>query len=151
MNPESEKKILTTDAGIPVSDNQNSLTAGPRGPLLMQDFHLMEKMAHFNRERIPERVVHAKGTGAYGTFTVTNDITQYTKAKLFSQIGQQTEVLARFSTVAGERGAADAERDVRGFAVKFYTAEGNWDIVVIGYVRALSLQRSHTKQSSLNC
>ncbi|WP_414527059.1 catalase [Nodularia chucula] len=129
MNPESEKKILTTDAGIPVSDNQNSLTAGPRGPLLMQDFHLMEKMAHFNRERIPERVVHAKGTGAYGTFTVTNDITQYTKAKLFSQIGQQTEVLARFSSVAGERGAADAERDVRGFAVKFYTEEGNWDMV----------------------
>ncbi len=120
---------LTTDAGIPVSDNQNSLTAGSRGPLLMQDFYLLEKMAHFNRERIPERVVHAKGSGAHGTFTVTNDITQYTKAKLFSQIGQQTEVLSRFSTVAGERGAADAERDVRGFSLKFYTQEGNWDMV----------------------
>lgn len=125
----NEKEILTTDAGIPVSDNQNSLSAGPRGPLLMQDFYLIEKMAHFNRERIPERVVHAKGSGAYGTFTVTNDITQYTKAKLFSEVGKQTEVLARFSTVAGERGAADAERDVRGFAIKFYTEEGNWDMV----------------------
>jgi catalase len=120
---------LTTDAGIPVSDNQNSLTAGSRGPLLMQDFYLLEKMAHFNRERIPERVVHAKGSGAHGTFTVTNDITQYTKAKLFSKIGQQTELLSRFSTVAGERGAADAERDVRGFSLKFYTEEGNWDMV----------------------
>jgi catalase len=127
VNP--EPKILTTDAGIPVSDNQNSLTAGARGPLLMQDFHLLEKMAHFNRERIPERVVHAKGSGAYGIFTVTQDITQYTKAKLFSQIGKQTEILSRFSTVAGERGAADAERDVRGFALKFYTEEGNWDMV----------------------
>ena len=125
----NEKEVLTTDAGIPVSDNQNSLTAGARGPLLMQDFYLNEKMAHFNRERIPERVVHAKGSGAYGTFTVTNDITQYTKAKLFSEIGKQTEVIARFSTVAGERGAADAERDVRGFSVKFYTEEGNWDLV----------------------
>ncbi|QSJ20293.1 catalase [Nostoc sp. UHCC 0702] len=125
----NEKEVLTTDAGIPVSDNQNSLTAGAHGPLLMQDFYLNEKMAHFNRERIPERVVHAKGSGAYGTFTVTNDITQYTKAKLFSEIGKQTEVIARFSTVAGERGAADAERDVRGFSVKFYTEEGNWDLV----------------------
>ena len=125
----NQKDTLTTDAGIPVSDNQNSLTAGPRGPLLMQDFYLNEKMAHFNRERIPERVVHAKGSGAYGTLTVTNDITQYTKAKLFSQLHKQTEVLVRFSTVAGERGAADAERDVRGFALKFYTEEGNWDLV----------------------
>ncbi|MDM9384654.1 catalase [Chlorogloeopsis sp. ULAP01] len=129
MDENQNKKILTTDAGIPVADNQNSLTAGPRGPLLMQDFYLIEKMAHFNRERIPERVVHAKGSGAYGVFTVTNDITQYTKAKLFSQVGKQTEVLVRFSTVAGERGAADAERDVRGFALKFYTEEGNWDLV----------------------
>ncbi|MBD2251313.1 catalase [Nostoc parmelioides] len=129
MSNEHEQQILTTDAGIPVSDNQNSLTAGARGPLLMQDFYLIEKMAHFNRERIPERVVHAKGSGAYGTFTVTQDITKYTKAKLFSQVGKQTEVIARFSTVAGERGAADAERDVRGFAVKFYTEEGNWDMV----------------------
>lgn len=125
----NNKEILTTDAGIPVGNNQNSLTAGEYGPVLMQDFHLIEKMAHFNRERIPERAVHAKGSGAYGTFTVTNDITAYTQAKLFSEIGKQTKVLARFSTVAGERGAADAERDVRGFAVKFYTEEGNWDLV----------------------
>lgn len=129
MSNENEKETLTTDAGIPISDNQNSITAGPRGLLLMQDFYLLEKMAHFNRERIPERVVHAKGSGAFGTFTVTHDITQYTKAKLFSQVGKQTEILARFSTVAGERGAADAERDVRGFSVKFYTDEGNWDMV----------------------
>jgi catalase len=127
--PEQEKKTLTTTAGNPVADNQNSLTAGPGGPLLAQDFHLLEKMAHFNRERIPERVVHAKGTGAYGTFTVTQDLTRFTKAKLFSVVGKTTEVLLRFSTVAGERGAADAERDVRGFAVKFYTEEGNWDLV----------------------
>jgi catalase len=126
---ETPRERLTTDAGIPVSDNQNSLTAGERGPLLMQDFYLVEKMAHFNRERIPERVVHAKGAGAYGTFTATRDMSQYTRATLFSKIGKQTEVLARFSTVAGERGAADAERDVRGFAVKFYTEEGNWDLV----------------------
>lgn len=125
----SERKYLTTSAGAPVASNQNSLTAGPRGPLLLQDYQLIEKLAHQNRERIPERPVHAKGWGAYGTFTVTNDITKYTKAKLFSEIGKQTEVLARFSTVAGELGAADAERDVRGFALKFYTEEGNWDMV----------------------
>ena len=124
-----ERKILTTADGCPVADNQNSLTAGFYGPLLMQDVHLLERMQHFNRERIPERVVHAKGSGAYGTFTVTNDITKYTKAKLFSKVGKQTEVIARFSTVAGGRGAADAERDVRGFALKFYTEEGNWDMV----------------------
>ena len=120
---------LTTASGIPVSDNQNTLTAGARGPVLLQDFHLLEKLAHFNRERIPERVVHAKGTGAYGTLTITHDITRYSKAKLFSKIGKETEIFLRFSTVAGERGAADAERDVRGFAVKFYTEEGNWDLV----------------------
>jgi catalase len=125
----SDKQTLTTESGSPIGDNQNSLTAGPRGPLLVQDFHLIEKMAHFNRERVPERVVHAKGSGAYGAFTVTHDITCYTKAKLFAQIDKQTEVLLRFSIVAGERGAADAERDVRGFAVKFYTEEGNWDLV----------------------
>jgi catalase len=125
----TEKKQLTTTNGNPVGDNQNSMTAGPRGPLLMQDYQLLEKMATFNRERVPERVVHAKGSGAYGTFTVTNDITQYTKAKIFSDVGKQTECLLRFSTVAGERGAADAERDVRGFAVKFYTEDGNWDMV----------------------
>jgi catalase len=124
-----EKKRLTTAAGIPVGDNQNALTAGPRGPLLAQDWQLFEKHAHFNRERIPERVVHAKGSGAHGTFTVTGDITQYTKASIFSKVGKQTDCFARFSTVAGERGAADAERDVRGFALKFYTEEGNWDLV----------------------
>mgnify|MGYP000713560948 CR=1 FL=1 len=125
----SEKKRLTTSAGIPVADNQNSLTAGPRGPLLVQDWQLFEKHAHFNRERIPERVVHAKGSGAYGTFTVTKDISRYTRAGIFAAPGKQTPCFVRFSTVAGERGAADAERDVRGFAVKFYTGEGNWDLV----------------------
>ncbi|MCC5830516.1 MAG: catalase, partial [Phycisphaeraceae bacterium] len=124
-----KKQQLTTSAGIPVGDNQNSLTAGPRGPLLVQDWQLFEKHAHFNRERIPERVVHAKGSGAYGTFTVTKDISKYTRASIFSKVGKQTECLLRFSTVAGERGAADAERDVRGFALKFYTDEGNWDLV----------------------
>lgn len=124
----AEHKTLTTADGIPVADNQNSLTAGPRGPVLMQDFHLMEKLAHFNRERIPERVVHAKGAAAFGTFTVTNDITRYSKAKVFAEVGKQTPVLLRFSTVGGEKGSADAERDPRGFAVKFYTEEGNWDL-----------------------
>lgn len=130
-NKKTEEKstTLTTSAGVPVADNQNSITAGERGPLLMQDFHLLEKLANFNRERIPERVVHAKGSGAYGTLTITNDITKYSKAKLFSEVGKQTPLLLRFSTVAGERGAADAERDVRGFAIKFYTEEGNWDMV----------------------
>ncbi len=121
-------KIMTTTAGNPVADNQNSITAGPRGPLLIQDYQLIEKLAHQNRERIPERVVHAKGSGAYGTLTVTNDISKYTKAKFLSKVGKQTEVFMRFSTVAGERGAADAERDVRGFSVKAYTEEGNWDM-----------------------
>ncbi len=120
--------ILTTAEGAPVG-RQHALTAGPRGPLLMQDVQLLEQMQHFNRERIPERVVHAKGSGAYGTFTVTHDITKYTKASIFSKIGKKTELFLRFSTVAGERGAADAERDVRGFAIKFYTDEGNWDLV----------------------
>lgn len=122
-------KKLTTAAGCPVVDNQNSMTAGPRGPVLLQDVWLLEKLAHFDREVIPERRMHAKGSGAYGTFTVTHDITRYTRAKLFSQIGKQTELFARFTTVAGERGAADAERDIRGFAFKFYTEEGNWDMV----------------------
>ncbi|MEJ2573624.1 MAG: catalase [Gammaproteobacteria bacterium] len=119
----------TTTAGAPIADNQNSLTAGPRGPVLLQDWQLIEKLAHQNRERIPERVVHAKGCGAFGTFTVTNDISRYTRANIFKLVGRQTELLTRFSTVAGELGAADAERDVRGFAVKFYTEEGNWDLV----------------------
>lgn len=122
-------KTLTTASGAPVADNQNSRTAGPRGPLLLDDFHLIEKLAHFNRENIPERRVHAKGSGAYGTFTVTRDITHLTSAKLFEQVGKQTETFLRFSTVGGERGSADTERDPRGFAVKFYTEEGNWDIV----------------------
>ena len=120
---------LRTHVGAPVSNNQDSMTAGPRGPVLMQDVWYMEKMAHFDREVIPERRMHAKGSGAYGTFTVTHDITQYTKADIFSKVGKKTEMFARFSTVAGERGAADAERDIRGFALKFYTEEGNWDIV----------------------
>jgi len=124
----SEKK-LTTSAGIPVADNQNALTAGPRGPVLVQDWQLFEKHAHFNRERIPERVVHAKGSAAYGVFTCTNDITRFSKAALFGAVGKKSECFARFSTVAGERGAADAERDVRGFALKFYTEQGNWDLV----------------------
>ena len=112
MEDKKEKK-LTTLAGRPIADNQNSLTAGERGPLLAEDFQLFEKLAHFNRERIPERIVHAKGAGAYGTFTIKRDITQYTKAKVFSEIGKKTDVFLRFSTVAGERGAADAERDIR--------------------------------------
>lgn len=128
-NGSNEKKCpLTTANGAPIGVQQ-ALTAGPRGPLLMQDVQLLEQMQHFNRERIPERVVHAKGSGAYGTFTVTNDVTRYTRASFLSKVGKQTEVFLRFSTVAGERGAADAERDVRGFAVKFYTEEGNWDLV----------------------
>ena len=121
--------LLTTASGIPVADNQNTLTAGPCGPVLLQDFHLLEKLAHFNRERIPERVVHAKGSAAYGTLKITRDITQYSKAKLFAKVGTEVDAFLRFSTVAGERGAADTERDVRGFAVRFYTEEGNWDIV----------------------
>jgi catalase len=120
---------LTTAAGAPVVDNQNSMTAGPRGPMLLQDVWHLEKLAHFAREVIPERRMHAKGSGAFGTFTVTHDITRFTKAKIFSEIGKTTELVARFSTVAGERGAADAERDIRGFSVKFYTEEGNWDLV----------------------
>jgi len=124
----SHNPRLTTASGIPVVDNQNSLSAGPRGPLLLQDFHLIEKLQHFNRERIAERVVHAKGSGAYGTFTVTHDITKYTKAKLFAATGKQTETFVRFSTVGGERGSADTERDPRGFALRFYTEEGNWDL-----------------------
>lgn len=124
----SNKPTLTTSAGSPIADNQNSLSAGPRGPLLMQDYQLIEKLAHQNRERIPERAVHAKGWGAYGTLTITHDISQYSKAKVF-ELGSKTPMLARFSTVAGEMGAADAERDVRGFSLKFYTEQGNWDLV----------------------
>lgn len=120
---------LTNATGTPIGNNQNSLTFGPRGPMLLQNTWFLEKLAHFDRERIPERVVHAKGSGAYGVFTVTNDITKYTKAKIFGKVGKKTPCFFRFSTVAGERGAADAERDPRGFAMKFYTEEGNWDLV----------------------
>lgn len=123
------KKRLTTANGAPVDNNQNSLTSGQRGPVLMQDFHLIEKLAHFDRERIPERVVHAKGAGAYGYFEVTNDVTEYTKAAFLSKVGKKTDLFVRFSTVGGEKGSADTERDPRGFAVKLYTEDGNYDIV----------------------
>lgn len=126
---DNNKEKLTTAAGAPVADNQNVMTAGPRGPMLIQDVWFLEKLAHFDREVIPERRMHAKGSGAYGTFVVTHDITKYTKAKIFSEIGKKTDLFVRFSTVAGERGAADVERDIRGFAIKFYTEEGNWDLV----------------------
>ncbi len=121
-------KLLKTTNGAPVADNQNSLTAGSRGPLLLQDYALLEKLAHQNRERIPERAVHAKGSGAYGELVITEDISRYTKASVL-QKGEKTKMFARFSTVAGEAGAAEAERDVRGFSLKFYTKEGNWDLV----------------------
>ncbi|MAO79337.1 catalase [Nocardioides sp. T5] len=120
---------ITTAAGAPVAENQNSLTAGARGPMLLQDLWFLEKLAHFDREVIPERRMHAKGSGAFGTFRVTQDISRYTKAAIFNKVGNECEMFARFSTVAGERGAADAERDIRGFALRFYTEEGNWDVV----------------------
>ncbi|WP_283640932.1 catalase [Mesonia mobilis] len=125
----SEEKKLTTASGRPFYEKEDSLTVGRRGPILLEDYVLHESMAHFNRERIPERVVHAKGSGAFGTFTVTNDITKYTKAKMFSEVGKKTDMLARFSTVGGEKGSADSDRDPRGFALKFYTEDGNWDLV----------------------
>lgn len=124
-----KKKKLTTSWGAPVADNQNSITAGSRGPTLIQDVHLLEKLAHFNRERVPERVVHAKGGGAHGYFEVTNDMSPYTKARLFNGVGKRTPLFIRFSTVAGEVGSADTVRDPRGFAIKFYTEEGNYDLV----------------------
>ena len=129
MTTADRRDALTTAAGSPVADNQNTMTAGPRGPVLLQDVWFLEKMAHFDREVIPERRMHAKGSGAYGTFTVTNDVTRYTRAAVFSEVGKVTESFVRFSTVAGERGAADAERDIRGFAVRLYTEQGNWDLV----------------------
>src|ERR1700694_6341948 len=125
----NDQKKLTTASGIPYYHHEDTQSIGPRGPLLLQDFILHEKMAHFNRERIPERIVHAKGSAAYGTFTVTHDITRYTKAKLFNDIGKQTRIILRMSTVGGEKGSADTERDPRGFALKFYTEDGNWDLV----------------------
>jgi len=126
---ENNHNKLTTASGKPYAENEDSQSVGARGPLLLQDFILHEKMAHFNRERIPERVVHAKGSAAFGTFTVTHDISKYTKAKIFSEVGKKTEMLLRFSTVGGEKGSADTERDPRGFALKFYTEDGNWDLV----------------------
>ncbi|MCD0447858.1 catalase [Actinocorallia sp. API 0066] len=120
--------ITTTNTGIPVGSDENSLSVGRDGPLLLQDFYLIEKMAQFNRERVPERVVHAKGGGAYGVFEVTNDLSQYTQADLF-QPGRKTPMLARFSTVAGDLGTPDSWRDPRGFALKFYTQHGNYDMV----------------------
>jgi catalase len=130
MNEENKNgRKLTSASGRPYVEHEDSMSVGARGPLLLQDFILHEKMAHFNRERIPERVVHAKGAGAFGTFTVTNDISKYTKAKLFNTIGKETKVFLRFSTVGGEKGSADTERDPRGFALKFYTEDGNWDLV----------------------
>src|ERR1700738_848825 len=127
---DQKKTIMTTDAGRPVGDNQNSLTVGPRGPVVFEDFLLFEKMAHFNRERIPERIVHAKGSGAYGHLVCTNpEMRKWTSAKLFEKVGKTTPLFIRFSTVGGEKGSADSERDPRGFALKFYTEEGNWDLV----------------------
>ncbi len=124
-----DDKKLTTNFGKPVEDDQNSMTAGWPGSVLMQDVHLLDKLAHFDRERIPERVVHAKRAGAFGYFEVAADVTRWTKAKFLSEVGKRTEVFARFSTVGGEKGSADAERDPRGFALKFYTEEGNYDMV----------------------
>ena len=124
-----KNKTLTTAGGHPIADNQNSVTSGARGPVAIQDFHLIEKLANFNRERIPERVVHAKGSGAYGTLTITHDISKYSRAAVFSKVGKVTPAFLRFSTVAGEKGSADTERDPRGFAIKFYTDEGIWDMV----------------------
>ncbi|MEU0645187.1 catalase [Streptomyces umbrinus] len=123
------KRVLTTESGAPVADNQNSASAGVGGPLLLQDQHLLEKLARFNRERIPERVVHARGSGAYGHFEVTDDVTGFTHADFLSAVGRRTEVFLRFSTVADNLGGADAVRDPRGFAVKFYTEQGNYDLV----------------------
>jgi catalase len=122
-------KTLTTSNGRPVDDNQNSMTAGEYGPVTLDDIHLIDKLAHFDRERIPERAVHAKGAGAHGYFKATHDVSKYTKAKLFSEIGKTTPVFLRFSTVGGEKGSADTARDPRGYSVKFYTEEGNWDMV----------------------
>ena len=121
---QNDKKHLTAENGRHIADNQNTQTAGVRGPVTLQDPWLIEKLAHFDREVIPERRMHAKGSGAYGTFTVTHDISAYTRASIFSEVGKKTECFVRFSTVAGERGAADAERDIRGFAMKFYTDTG---------------------------
>lgn len=128
MDTKAKTGVMTTSTGHPIDDNQNSATAGEFGDVLLKDFHLIDKLAHFDRERIPERVVHAKGSGAHGYFKVGADVSKYTFAKVFDTVGKTTPVFARFSTVAGERGAADTARDPRGFAIKFYTEEGNWDM-----------------------
>ncbi len=154
---DNNKQTLTNAAGIPVASNTVSKSVGKQGPLLLEDYTLLEKMAHFNRERIPERVVHAIGSGAYGTFTVTEDITKYTKAKMFSEVGKETEIFARFSTVAKSKGGSDIYRDLRGFAIKFYTEEGNWDMVgnntpiffmrdPMKYMDYIRYQNEHPKQ-----
>ncbi len=124
----AQRPLFTTAHGSPVHDDNNSLSAGPDGPLLLQDYQLVDKLARFDRERIPERVVHAKGAGAHGYFEVTHDISKYCKAKFLNRVGKRTPIFTRFSTVGGEKGSADSARDPRGFAVKFYTEEGNWDM-----------------------
>ncbi len=129
MEGKDKPKTQTTSYGAPIDNNQNSMTAGPRGPILLQDFTLIDKLAHFDRERIPERVVHAKGSGAHGVLEVTEDVTKFTKAAFLNKIGKKTPLFLRFSTVAGESGSADTVRDPRGFAIKFYTEEGNYDMV----------------------
>src|SRR6266700_4071722 len=129
MMTEQKKPVTTTDAGIPAPSDEHSLSVGPNGPLLLQDHYLIQKMAQFNRERVPERVVHAKGTGAFGYFEVTEDVTQWTKAAFLNKVGKRTPLIIRMSTVAGELGSADTVRDPRGFAIKFYTEEGNYDLV----------------------
>ncbi len=128
-NGKHDRPTTTTDAGIPAPSDEHSLTVGPDGPILLQDHYLLQKMAHFNRERVPERVVHAKGSGAFGYFEVTEDVRPWTKAAFLDTIGKRTPVLLRFSTVAGELGFPDTVRDPRGFALKFYTEEGNYDLV----------------------
>ena len=125
----SDKMPLSSNFGAPIPNNEHSLTAGERGPVLLQDYFLIEKLAHFDRERIPERVVHAKGAGAFGYFEATTDMSRYTKAHLFGATGRNTKVLVRFSTVGGEKGSSEVDRDPRGFAIKFYTEEGNYDLV----------------------
>lgn len=155
----TENKDLTTSFGIPVGDNQNSLTAGSNAPILLQDFYLIKKVAHFNRERIPKRVVHAKGAGAHGYFEVNNDVTQWTKAKFLEHIGKKMPVFIRFSTVAGEKGSADTARDPRGFGLKFYTEERTYDLVgnntpvffVRDPLKFMALIRSHKRHPQTNC
>jgi catalase len=128
MSNKDSPNVYTTAQGRPIDDDNNSITAGEYGPITFEDTHLLDKLAHFDRERIPERVVHAKGAGAHGYFEVTHDVTKYTRAKVFEHIGKRTPIFIRFSTVGGEKGSADTERDPRGFAIKFYTEEGNWDM-----------------------